>query len=308
MRVLNVAVVLSLSVLLVSSFTQAQRIADEPMSSAITLEIPAQTLAEHESTEIIVHLPMGYTSDAERTYPVVFFLHGWGSDAGSFERLGGVRALADLPDDNAMVVVSVSGETSSYMNWADGQSLWEDHLLGAVSDTVTSEFRVATRPQHRALYGVSMGGAAALRIAMSHPDKFACAAAHSAAISPIDFDEQPEWQKTGFLEMEDFADRYGDPFNPDLWKAQNPLHLALNSDPQDLRLVRYYFDVGVDDQLGFADDNAALSQSLSKQGVPHIFAIRNGRHGSAFVEANINQAMQFLSRCMSSDHQSRTSQ
>ena len=142
---------------------------------------------------------------------------------------------------------------------------------------------------------------------MSHSDMFACAAAHSAAISPIDFEEQPEWQKSGFLEMDDFADRYGDPFDADLWKAVNPLYLALNSNPQDLRSVRYYFDVGVDDELGFADDNAALSQSFSNQGIPHIFALRSGRHGREFVESNIDHAMQFLSRCMSSDENAKTS-
>lgn len=301
MRYLHAGLILLIISSLCDCRAHAQSIAGEPLPVSVTLDVPAPSLSGRDSTQVVVHLPISYRLDPDRLYPVVFYLHGWGSDAGEFERLGGVRALRALPDDRAMIVVAVSGETSGYRNWADGESSWEDHLTGSVNDVITSRFRVSMTRKARALYGVSMGGAAALRIAISGADMFACAASHSAAISPIEFDDQPEWQKSGYLEMEDFPDRYGNPFDDKSWKAANPLYLALTADAEALRSVEFYFDVGMEDHLGFADDNAALSQALAKRSIPHTFVLRTGGHGGSFVEANIDHAIRFLSQCVSSD-------
>lgn len=298
MRILFSIILISLWVLPSMPAAHGQPNVQELGVTSISLDIAAPNLANHDSTEVVVYLPSIYYSNSERIFPVVFFLHGQGSDAGSFGRLNGAQAIASLLDNEEFVVVSVTGESSGYMNWADGQSLWEDHLLHTVSDEISSSFRVSSERELRGLYGVSMGGLAALRIAMTHNDKFGCVASHFAAISPVDFDQQPEWQRTGFLAMEDFNDRYGNPFDSSLWREVNPLHIASVSDLEELRSVKFYFDVGIDDALGFDDDNAALSQVLSEKGIPHTFSLRSGGHDSEFIRANMGKAMQFLAECL----------
>ena len=196
------------------------------LAHGTSLTVSAPALAHKTSTEIIVYVPKSYDNEPNRQYPVVFFLHGWGSDAAAFERLGGIQAMNNISGDKQFIIVSVSGDTSDFRNWSDGLSNWEDHILGSISDMVESKFRVQERSAGRGVYGVSMGGAAALRIAMTHSDQFICAAAHSAAISPMDFNALPDWQRTGYLAMEDFGQRYGDPFRLDDWKAANLLSFS----------------------------------------------------------------------------------
>ena len=79
-------------------------------------------------------------------------------------------------------------------------------------------------------------------------------------------------------------------------KLQTFYHLAQNGDEKRLRKPTYYFDVGVDDQLGFADDNAALSSVLAAREIPHTFSLRPGKHGASFIEANIEYGLGFMSQ------------
>lgn len=272
--------------------------AQSPPGRTEAFDIPAPHIASRASTDIIVHLPPAYDGDARRRFPVALFLHGWGSDSGAFGRVEGDAALARLPETDQFIVVSVSGETSGYRNWADGENLWEDHLFESVVPFVESQYAGRAETARIGFYGVSMGGAAALRLAMTRPERGACAAAHSAALSPVDFDDLPDWRREGFLQMADFGARYGEPFEPALWRAESPLHLARMLGTDQLKRSQYYFDVGIDDHLGFADDNAALSQALAARDIPHLFGLREGGHGGDFVVANMDAALRFLAGCL----------
>lgn len=289
----------SLSVILVacSSNLNAKQQQFERSVKIVELSVPATYIESRQVTSIQVYIPKPGQVSLNRSLPVVFFLHGWGSDAGSFNRLGGTEALASLSENQRFIVVSVEGGTSNYANWADGQSLWERHLLDTILPFVAEKFD--TDQNKIAMMGQSMGGAAALRIGMSQPGLVSCVAAHSAAVSPVSFNDLPDWQRAGYLEMGDFSARYGKPFRSDIWASQSPLFLAEETDVEKLKLTSYYFDVGRDDQLGFADDNVALSSILSFRNVPHEFVLREGLHNGDFVRENLRYSIEFLAECLS---------
>ena len=264
--------------------------------AAVTENIAAPFLESHGSTKVRVHLPSGYDASRPETYPIVFFLHGWGENEGAFDELGGPTHLANLPNSLQPIIVAVDGATSGYMDWADEKHRWESHLLKSIIPTIVRKYRGDV--SRIALYGVSMGGEAALRLAMSHPSQFSCVAAHYAALSNPEFDTLPEWQRNGYLQMADFAARFGQPFNSVHWKKNNALHLAQTVNAEDLRTISFFFDVGRDDRLGFDEGAASLSATFSRRDIPHTFALRNGDHAGDFMARYGGEAVRFLASCL----------
>ena len=258
-------------------------------------DVPSPSL-EADTNQIRVYLPKGQAGE-KSALPVVFFLHGWGSDAAAFERLSGVETLRRL-NISDLGIISINGGTSGYANWADGVNKWEAHVIEDVSDYLSRNFYQFENLNTIAVYGVSMGGEAALRLGMKYRGKVSCAAAHSAAISTPDFEALPEWQKQGFRDMDDFNQRYGDPFDPGFWQQANARFFAQELPQAELRKTEYYFDVGRDDQLGFDSSNSDLSHILSERDIPHTFSLKDGRHGADFVTANMSDALTFLTACI----------
>ena len=123
-------------------------------------------------------------------------------------------------------MVAVEGERSFYVNGPAGR--YEDVVTRDAVAYVEKTFRVVPGREGRALFGVSMGGYAALRIALSHPEIFRAAATHSAMLL-----ERPPTadQGAGRGQMAAFQRVFGDPIDPRLWAENDPLELARKADP-----------------------------------------------------------------------------
>jgi putative tributyrin esterase len=111
--------------------------------------------------------------------PVVYLLHGCGGsyqnwsnyyDTGSFARHG-------------LILVMPEGACSYFVNAAfKPEDKYEDFLVHDLIADVESRFPAATGRENRAVVGVSMGGFAAVKLALTRPDLFAFAGAISPAI------------------------------------------------------------------------------------------------------------------------------
>ncbi len=179
-------------------------------SSIETLEVPAPALAGNRlgdpvSQKVLVCLPAGYKVTGDRNYPVLYLLHGfslgpvlkdWGEVAS-----GAMDSFVAAHPGQAFIIVIPNGASkvfgSYYLN-SDVGGKWEDYITHDVVSYIDSHYRTLKDKHSRAVAGHSMGGFAALRLAMLHSDLFNAAYAMSPCCLDLQDDftsTNPQWRK-----------------------------------------------------------------------------------------------------------------
>jgi S-formylglutathione hydrolase FrmB len=242
----------------------------------------------------VVHLPPSYAAGA-RTYPVVYALHGLFERSQFWERRGLATILDDLWARHVLpefVVVAVDGSNSFFLN--SPQGAYEDLVTKDAIAYAESTYRVRRERSGRALFGVSMGGYAALRIALSHPQLYAAVATHSAML--LSGPPRPG-QGADPYQLAAFARVFGEPPDLALWKANDPLEWAQRADPRAVPALS--FDCGDHDRYGLGAGHEELHRRLQARGVAHEFALRPGDHGYEYVRSVLPASLEFLSKKIS---------
>ena len=159
-------------------------------------------------------LPAGFDDEPDRTWPVLYLLHGqggshldWTADTSITTTMAEeLDALLVMPDAGA-------GYYSDWWNGGEGgQPMWETFHIDELLPILESDWRASDR---RALMGVSMGGFGAMSYAARHPDLFGAAASLSGVLDPYGSD----WGHDPAL-WGDKADQ------ADIWRAHDPVTQA----------------------------------------------------------------------------------
>jgi S-formylglutathione hydrolase FrmB len=241
-----------------------------------------------------VQLPPSYATAATRRYPVVYALHGLFESPGFWERRGLASMLESLwqkGDVPEMVVVAVDGDNSFFVDGPAGR--WEQMMSRDFVAHVESTYRVIPGRPGRAALGISMGGYAALRMALAHPDLFRAVATHSAMLLekvPTAEEGAGRWHLAAFHKV------FGDPIDGALWSANDPLALAVKADPKGAPAL--YFDCGTQDRYGLFAGNRELHRRLEARGVAHEFGLYPGDHGYEYVHTVLDKSLRFLGRAL----------
>ncbi|MDG2185736.1 MAG: PHB depolymerase family esterase [Mariniblastus sp.] len=120
--------------------------------------------------DYLVHLPAGYT-DADKTWPMILFLHGAGSVGEDIDRLkrnGLPQLLESSAETAARQFIVISPQTS--------ERRWSASSLDALLTYVLKKYKVDKQRVY--LTGLSLGGYGTWSLATRYPD-------HFAAIVPI---------------------------------------------------------------------------------------------------------------------------
>ena len=275
-------------------------------ASALALLSPAAARAEVRTTSFksaalgrdvscTVHLPPSYAAGLA-TYPVVYTLHGLFESSAFWERRGLSSMLDDLWARHVIpefVLITIDGGNSFFANSPLGR--YEDLVTQDTIAFVEQTFRVRRSRDGRALLGISMGGYAALRIAMSHPDLYAAAATHSAML--LQAPPRPGGGADPY-QLAAFGRTFGEPPDMALWRANDPLEWANRVDPRTVPALA--FDCGDHDRYGLAAGHEELHRRLAARGVPHQFALRPGDHGYDYVRSVLPASLEFLSKHIAS--------
>jgi S-formylglutathione hydrolase FrmB len=191
------------------------------------------------------------------------------------------------------IAVAVDGSNSFFVNGPAGA--YEGLVTQDLIHEIEASYPVVPGRSGRALWGVSMGGYAALRIALKHPELFSAVATHSAMLletAPKRGEGAGRWQMDAFLSA------FGDPIDPALWAASDPLLLAERATPGGLPAL--YFDCGSQDRYGLFKGNELLHRKLEARGVPHDFALYPGDHGYDYVRSVLERSLRFVGRALGS--------
>lgn len=242
-----------------------------------------------------VYLPPDYQT-SQRSYPVLYLLHGGGDDQTGWIQFGEVLHIADraIAKGRAtpMVIVmpDASGQRRGYFNDVTNQWRYEDFFFDEFMPHVEQRFRIKGEKRYRAVSGLSMGGGGAFMYALHRPDLFSSAAPLSAS--------------TGSRSVEAFRRRLArfgmealEVSDEDL-EAHVQRHSAVwlieNNPVEDLRSVRWYIDCGDDDFL--YEGNALAHIALRRREIPHEYRVRDGGHTWTYWRESLPEVLHFVSQ------------
>jgi len=140
---------------------------------------------------LYVWLPPDYEAQADRRFPVVYVLPGFGScveewcnrdlfEPTVFERLDLLYAEADAPPP--CIFAFVDGATAyggSQFVDSPATGAYERYVAADVVAHLDRNYRTLAAPAHRGLSGHSSGGIGALVLAMRRPEVFGACASHA---------------------------------------------------------------------------------------------------------------------------------
>ena len=156
-----------------------------------------------DERDYYVYTPAGYDPSAQRTYPVLYLLHGFSDDASGWTAVGRANVILDnliaRGKAKPMIMVMPLGYGTMEMIRV-GWDAWShpdlrkqnfekfrESLLREVMPRTESEYRITKDRNGRAIAGLSMGGSESLLTGLNNLDKFAWIGAFSSGGMPEDF-------------------------------------------------------------------------------------------------------------------------
>ncbi len=243
-----------------------------------------------------IYLPADYET-SERTYPVVYLLHGYTDDNTGWLQFGEINRYADkaIADGTIppMIIVMPNADSSWYINSYDGKENYEDFFVDELIPAVEKKFRIKGTRAYRAVAGLSMGGYGSLILAMKHPELFVASAPLSAAV--FDDDALVGMNDKSYDQM--LGQLYGRGLKGKsrlntAWYNNSILKMAAEKPVDELNRVRYWIDFGDDDFL--SKGNCELHILLSERKIPHEFRVRDGAHTCTYWRTGIVDALAFI--------------
>jgi len=236
-----------------------------------------------------VYLPPDYET-SERSYPVLYLLHGAGDDQTGWVQFGEVLRITDnaIKDGTAtpMIIIMPDADTGQrgYFNMGDWK--YEDFFFEELMPQVEDSYRIKKEKRFRAVAGLSMGGGGSFMYALHRPDLFSSAAPLSAYIGPLSLEQFKE-QIRG---MEGISDSDAEAY----YKKHSALELVKAMPEEQINAVRWYIDCGDDDFL--YEGNSLIHIEMKKKGIPHEYRVRDGAHNWTYWRESLPDVLHFVSQ------------
>jgi len=243
-----------------------------------------------------VYLPEDYAT-SQRSYPVLYLLHGFSDDETGWIQFGEVKEIADKGISEgafpACIIIIPDGKVSWYCNSADGKDRWEEMFITELIPFVEKEYRIRAKKEFRAIAGLSMGGYGALTLSMRNPDKFStCVALSSGTFSDEEIVAQADPQYELFFKNIFGEKLKGEARLSESWKAHSPLHLIHTVAAEKLKGIRFYIDCGDDDFL--YKGNSLLHIGMRDLNIAHEYRVRNGAHEWSYWRTGLYDGLKFI--------------
>jgi enterochelin esterase-like enzyme len=238
-----------------------------------------------------VYLPPDYNT-SQRSYPVLYLLHGYGDDQTGWVQFGEVLRITDEAIRSGiatpMVIIMPDANTgkTGYVNDIKGEWRFEDFFFQELMPFIEKEYRIKSDKRYRAIAGLSMGGEGTFIYTLHHPELFSAACPLSAATGPKSVAEMKDyrlWHAEGASDGE--KDAY--------FKRYSVLSLIQNMPDDQKKAVRWYIDCGDDDFL--YEGNCLVHIAMRQKEIPHEFRIRDGVHSWTYWRASLPNVLEFVS-------------
>jgi enterochelin esterase-like enzyme len=239
-----------------------------------------------------IYLPPDYET-SQRSYPVLYLLHGAGDDQTGWVQFGEVLHIADEAINQGkatpMIIVMPDANTGQrgYFNDIKGEWCYEDFFFQEFIPFIEKQYRIKGEKRYRAVAGLSMGGGGAFMYALHHPEMFSTSCPLSAATGPLSKEDAKNYyEQRGIKDVTDAE--------IETYYRHHSVLPLLDSLPADQKkAVRWYIDCGDDDFL--FEGNCLVHIAMRKLEIPHEFRIRDGVHSWVYWRAALPEVLSFVS-------------
>jgi len=242
-----------------------------------------------------IYLPAGYDQD-DRSYPVLYLLHGSGDNHTGWVQFGQVQYIADktIAEGNAapMIIVMPDADTGTkgYFNAIDGNFNYENFFFKELIPHIEKTYRVRSERRYRAVSGLSMGGGGTIFYALHQPDLFAAAAPLSASTGNWDLEQfktnakksKPDRSEK---QIEDYFNRHS---------IASMIKHVPEAELKKIKEIRWYISCGDDDFL--YEGNSNLHVLFRKNEIPHEFRVKDGGHTWTYWRNELPLVLEFVSK------------
>jgi enterochelin esterase-like enzyme len=240
-----------------------------------------------------VYLPPDYGT-SQRSYPVLYLLHGSGDDQTGWVQFGEVQQIADkaIAEGKAtpMIIVMPDANTGKrgYFNDVKNDWRYEDFFFEEFMPFIEKTYRIKTEKRYRAISGLSMGGGGTFIYALRHPELFSSACPLSASTGPMTL-EATRQNLARATPVQSATDAEVETY----FKRQSVLSIMEAMPDDQKKAVRWYIDCGDDD--GLSEGNALIHIAMMKKQIPHEFRISDGAHTWTYWRAALPVVLSFVS-------------
>lgn len=237
-----------------------------------------------------IYLPPHYDHN-DRSYPVLYLLHGAGDDHTGWIQFGQLQHIADktIAEGHAapMIIVMPDANTTTrgYFNQPDGSFDYEHFFFNELIPHIEKTYRVRPEQRYRAIAGLSMGGGGTIYYTLHHPELFAAAAPLSAAT------ENTKWiTRQGTTATPEQLTTYARTHTLDSLLAET----APDEYLQRIRQIRWYISCGDDDFL--YRHNSQLHILFRDRQIPHEYRVKDGGHTWSYWRTELPAVLEFISK------------
>jgi enterochelin esterase-like enzyme len=212
--------------------------------------------------EFRVYLPPCYDQQLDRRYPVLYLIHGSNYNDDQWDRLGA--------DETADLLIA-AGDIPPFIIVMPRDRVWTqpdedkfgDAMLQSLIPWIDTTYRTLPDRAHRAIGGLSRGGAWAVHLGLSHWELFGAIGAHSLAVFDTDA-----------------------PYNINRW---------LDALPPD-SLPRIYLDIGDHDREIIFKSAVWFETILTEKGIPHEWHLNVGKHDETYWQAHVEEYLKWYAQ------------
>ena len=226
-----------------------------------------------------IYLPTAYANEVERSFPVLYMLHGGGGDYTEWSRYGLPNVATTLiasGDIAPTIIVMPEGDLGYWVNGLSGTGEpWGNYLMFDLLPHIEAKYRTIQAPSGRAIGGISRGAFGAFDLALTHPGVFGAVGLHSPALGEYADLQQPAIAEERF---------------PDY----DPIALARSEDLGELPPI--YLDIGLEDD--WLPGVQLFHAILVARGIPHSFEEFEGGHTSDYWETLGSTYLLFYDRAL----------
>lgn len=255
------------------------------------LSLPSKILKGDR--KFAIYLPPDYET-SQRSYPVLYLLHGSGDDQTGWIQFGEVLRITDNAIKKGiatpMIIVMPDANTGrrGYFNDPKGDWNYEDFFFNELMPHVEKTYRIKGEKRYRAVAGLSMGGGGSFMYALHHPDLFSSACPLSASAGPLTLEDARKW-----LEQRAADRKFTDAEIEKYFKGHSALELINTVPVEQIKSVRWFIDCGDDDFL--YEGNSLIHIAMRKKEIPHEFRVRNGAHNWTYWRESLPVVLEFVS-------------
>ncbi|HEY4876281.1 MAG TPA: alpha/beta hydrolase-fold protein, partial [Puia sp.] len=129
----------------------------QPMGKVIEQKIVHSSIL-NKDVRYTIYFPPDYDL-SQRSYPVVYLLHGYTDDNTGWLQFGEINRYADkaIADGTIppMIIVMPNGDSSWFVNSYDGKEKYEDFFVKEFMPAIEKTYRIKGEKRYRGISGLS---------------------------------------------------------------------------------------------------------------------------------------------------------